>query len=96
MSKKHNPILVEWTDSAQPIAAWMFLENKPGLEIVECVSVGWPVGETDEVLMLAPNLGDIESGGSAQASGFIRIPKSAVTRRVELVVLDGDPSLRSG
>ena len=43
------------------------------------------VGETDEVLMLAPNLGDIESGGSAQASGFIRIPKCAVTRRIKLV-----------
>jgi len=49
------------------------------------VSVGWAVGETEAVLMLAPNLGDIESGGSAQASGFIRIPKSAVTRRVELI-----------
>ena len=35
--------------------------------------------------MLAPNLGDIESGGSAQASGFIRIPKCAVTRRITLV-----------
>jgi hypothetical protein len=85
MSKKHNPILVEWTDSAQPIAAWMFLAKKPSLEIIECVSVGWVVGETDEVLMLAPNLGDIESGGSAQASGFIRIPKSAVTRRIKLI-----------
>ena len=85
MSKKDSPILVEWTDSAQPIAAWMFLENKPRLEVIECVSVGWSVGETDEVLMLAPNLGDIESGGSAQASGFIRIPKSAVTRRVGLI-----------
>ena len=40
MPKKHNPILVEWIDSAQPIAAWMFLENKPGLEIVECVKPG--------------------------------------------------------
>ena len=85
MSKMDNPILVEWTDSAQPIAAWMFLENKPRLEVIECVSVGWSVGETDEVLMLAPNLGDIESGGSAQASGFIRIPKSAVTRGVHLI-----------
>ena len=85
MPKMDNPILVEWTDSAQPIAAWMFLENKPRLEVIECVSVGWSVGETDEVLMLAPNLGDIESGGSAQASGFIRVPKSAVTRRVGLI-----------
>ena len=85
MSNPDNPILVEWIDSAQPISAWMFLENKPSLEIIQCVSVGWAVGETDEVLMLAPNLGYIESGGSGQASGFIRIPKSAVTRRVELI-----------
>ncbi|MDB9999443.1 hypothetical protein OAE16_03285 [Porticoccaceae bacterium] len=85
MPNPDNPILVEWTDSAQPISAWIFLKNKPRLEIIQCVSVGWSVGETDEVLMLAPNLGDIESGGSGQASGFIRIPKSAVTRRVELI-----------
>ena len=38
MPKEDNPILVEWSDSAQPIAAWMFLENKPGLEIVGCMS----------------------------------------------------------
>ena len=85
MPNPDNPILVEWIDSAQPISAWMFLEKKPRLETIQCVSVGWLVGESDEVLMLAPNLGDIESGGSGQASGFIRIPKSAVTRRVELI-----------
>ena len=85
MANPDNPILVEWIDSAQPISAWMFLENKPSLEIIQCVSVGWVVGETEVVLMLAPNLGDIESGGSGQASGFIRIPKSAVTRWVVMV-----------
>ena len=90
MANPDNPILVEWIDSAQPISAWMFMENKPSLEIIQCVSVGWVVGETDEVLMLAPNLGDIESGGSGQASGFIRIPKSAVTRRVELMASNAD------
>jgi len=90
MANPDNPILVEWIDSAQPISAWMFLEKKPSLEIIQCVSVGWVVGETDDVLMLAPNLGDIESGGSGQASGFIRIPKSAVTRRVELMASNAD------
>ena len=90
MANPDNPILVEWIDSAQPISAWMFLESKPRLEIIQCVSVGWVVGETDDVLMLAPNLGDIESGGSGQASGFIRIPKSAVTRRVELMASNAD------
>ena len=92
MSKQDNPILVEWLDSMQPVSAWMFLSDKPNLEVIQCVSVGWLVGETDEMLMLAPNLGDIESGGSGQGSGFIRIIKSAVTRRVVLVE-DADASL---
>jgi hypothetical protein len=35
--------------------------------------------------MLAPNLADIESGGSTQASEFLRIPKSAVTRQIKLI-----------
>lgn len=77
-------MLVEWVDSAQPVSAWHLLEDAPGVEVVECASVGWLVGESKQVLMLAPNLGDIQSGGSAQASGFIRIPKAAVTRKVEL------------
>ena len=85
MPNNDNPILVEWIDSAQPVAAWMFLDNMPRMEVIECVSVGWLVAETDKVLMLAPNLGDVESEGSAQGSGFIRIAKSTVTRRVVLV-----------
>ena len=85
MSNNDIPILVEWIDSAQPIGAWMFLENMPRMEVIECVSVGWLVAETDEVLMLAPNLGDVKGEGSAQASGFIRIVKAAVTRRIALV-----------
>ena len=85
MSKEDNPILVEWLDSMQPVSAWMVLSDKPNLEVIQCVSVGWLVGETDGMLMLAPNLVDIESGGSAQASGFIRISKTAVTIRIRLV-----------
>lgn len=78
-------VLIEWLDSAQPVAGWHFLEDKPELEVVECVSVGWLVGESEQVVMLAPNIGDVHSGDTAQASGFIRIPKQAVTRRAALV-----------
>ena len=85
MPNRDNPILVEWIDSAQPIATWLFLDNLPRMEVIECVSVGWLVAETDKVLMLAPNLGGIDSEDSAQGCGFIRIPKSAVTRRIALV-----------
>jgi hypothetical protein len=76
-------MLVEWLDSAQPVSGWHFLESPPELEIVECVSVGWLVGQTEQVVMLAPNIGASESG-DAQASGFIRIPRMAVTRMVEM------------
>ena len=69
-------------DSARPISDWMFLENKPSMEVIHVCRL---VAETDELLMLAPNLVDIESGGSAQASGFIRISKTAVTIRIRLV-----------
>jgi hypothetical protein len=77
-------LLVEWVDSAQPISGWRHLSDLPKIEIIECVSVGWQVGKTDSVIMLAPNIGDIESGDNAQASGFIRIPTAAVTRIAEL------------
>lgn len=41
MSNNDNPLLVEWIDSAQPIAAWMFLDNMPRMEVIGCVPVGW-------------------------------------------------------
>ena len=77
-------VLAEWLDSSRPVASWQYLDDMPPLEVVQCVSVGWLVNESGAVVMLAPNLGDYESGGSAQASGYIRIPRAAVTRIVEL------------
>lgn len=76
-------LLVEWEDSAQPLPAWRFLDDAPPLEAIQCVSVGWVVGKANGVLMLAPNIGDAGSG-SAQASGFIRIPLSCVKRTARL------------
>ncbi len=77
-------LLVEWVDSAQPLPSWRHLDDLPPLEILECVSVGWLVGQTDKVKMLAPNLGDVRSDGNRQASGFIRIPVAAITKEVRL------------
>lgn len=81
-------VLIEWEDSAQPVSAWHYLSEMPKLEIVRCVSVGWLVGDMGGVKMLAPNIGDFDSGENAQASGYIRIPSSAVTRVVELKEVD--------
>lgn len=76
-------VLVEWLDSAQPSPGWRFISEPPELEVVRCQSVGWIAGESDEVLMLAPNVGDLGSE-DPQGSGFIRIPKCSITRRVML------------
>ncbi len=83
-------LLVEWVDSAQPVPGWHFLEDAPALAAVRCQSVGWMTGESDEVLMLAQSLGDIE-GDSIQGSGFLRIPKSAIKTTK---VLSGKPHRR--
>jgi hypothetical protein len=77
-------ILVEWEDSTQPLSNWRFLEDAPKLEVIQCVSVGWVVSENERVLMLAPNIGDVESSEGPQGSGFIRIPKATITRTAYL------------
>jgi len=82
---KNKLLLVEWVDSVQPVSAWHFLSDLPPLEVVQCASVGWVVGKTKKVIMLAPNIGGTQSGDSRQGSGFIRIPVAAITRKVELV-----------
>lgn len=81
-------VLIEWLDSAQPLPGWRHLDDLPELEAVRCLSVGWLVAESDGVKMLAPNLGDVDSSGNAQASGFMRIPSVAITRQVPLVEND--------
>ena len=81
---KQKLVLIEWVDSSQPIPGWHFMNDMPDLEIVHCVSVGWIVRANKSVKMLAPNMGDIKSKGSAQASGFIRIPTAAIVREVAL------------
>lgn len=77
-------LCIEWEDSAQPSPGWRYLNEPPPLEAVRCYSVGWLVAENERVVMLAPNLGDVDSDDGAQGSGFIRIPVSAIVRSMEL------------
>ena len=76
-------VLVEWVDSARPVAEWRFLSDAPEPTVIECKSVGWVVRETESVLMLAPNIGDVGTE-SEQGCGFIRIPKASITRRASV------------
>jgi hypothetical protein len=78
-------VLVEWEDSAQPIAGWRYLDDDgPGEwgEVVLCRSVGWLVHDDDRVTALAQNRGTL--GGDVQVSGVIRIPTRSITRIVDI------------
>lgn len=86
--KRPQLFLIEWVDSAQPIPAWRYLDDLPPLVVVKCRSVGWLVAEGRGVVLIAPNLGNVETGGNAQGSGFIRIPAASITRRYRLVESD--------
>jgi hypothetical protein len=76
-------VMLEWEDSAQPVETWQWADDYRLPEIVTCVSVGFLIAETKRAFAVAPNLGDI-GRERIQASGIIRIPRSAVRRVVHL------------
>jgi hypothetical protein len=76
-------VMLEWEDSAQPIDHWQWVDDYRMPEVVKCVSVGFLISKTKQAVALAPNLGDI-GRERVQASGILRIPRSAVRRLVEL------------
>lgn len=67
-------VLIEWVDSARPVAEWRYVNDAPNMDIVCCMSVEWVISENKQVLILAPNIGD-KNSESKHACGFIRIPK---------------------
>lgn len=77
---KPRLVMIDWVDSAQPLGAWRFLDSLPPIDAVICKSVGWLVGQTKLVKMLAPNVALDDKGGYEQGSGFIRIPVRCIVR----------------
>lgn len=78
-------VMIEWLDSSQPLPGWRYLSDMPPAEVVSCVSVGWLLGDGDEVKVLAPNMGNLDDEDAMQASGIIRIPACCVKRVAKLV-----------
>jgi len=68
---------VEWEDSAQPTANWQWVDEYILEDAICCTSVGYLVSETPSAIALAANLGDT---ARTQASGILRIPRSAIRR----------------
>ena len=80
---KHKILIVEWEDSSQPVSEWQWADDYAIPEIVRCISVGFLIARTRNAIALAPNIGDPEKD-RLQASGIIRIPRSAIRRIDEL------------
>lgn len=76
-------VRVEWEDSARPIPAWQWIDDYELPETVRCLSVGYLIADQKGAIAIAPNLGDLEQD-CIQASGIIRIPRSAIRRMVTL------------
>lgn len=81
-------VLIEWEDSARPVAAWAYLADFEKPSVVKCVSVGWLIHDDADVKALAPNMGELGNADALQVSGVIRIPARCVTRLVRLAEPD--------
>jgi hypothetical protein len=76
-------VLIEWEDSQRPLSPWQWVDEYSLPDAVLCHSVGFLIAQTKKALALAPNLGDVECERH-QASGIIRIPRSAVRKITNL------------
>jgi len=77
-------VMIEWEDSAQPIASWSYLSSFEPTGIVRCASVGWLIRDGTDFKALAPNMGAINDERSLQVSGVIQIPTGCVLRVTQL------------
>ena len=81
MANSPQLVLIEWTDSGQPIPSWQWLSDLGPRRAHKCVSVGFLVQDDEQTKVLAPNLG--ASNGNEdwdQASGLFTIPTAAITK----------------
>jgi hypothetical protein len=74
-------VRIEWEDSARLVSARQWIDDYEVPQTVTCIWVGFLIAQTDDALALAPNLGDI-GHEQVQASGIIRIPKSAIRGKI--------------
>jgi hypothetical protein len=65
------------------LLAWGWLDEYTLPEVVQCVSVGFLVAETEAALALAPDLADLEQERT-QGSDVSRIPRGAVRQIADL------------
>lgn len=86
-AKRHGApydiVIVKWEDSRQPVSAWDWVDHYENPSVVRCISVGYLIAETTDVIALAQNLGDLDHD-RRQASGVVRIPVLCIRSMVKV------------
>jgi hypothetical protein len=95
MSTGCRLVIIRWQDSRQPCGQWRYLKALPDQRPVEVASVGWLLKDTDEVKVLAQNIGDLAHPENAQASGIMTIPTRCVLS-IETLTEEGAPTFSAG
>ncbi len=95
MSGDCRLVIIRWQDSRQPCGQWRYLSSLPEQKAVEVASVGWLITDTDEVKVLAQNIGDLGSPQNAQASGIMTIPTRCILS-IETLTEIGGPNVSAG
>lgn len=93
-------VLIEWDDAQSEGDAWQSFATedikKSVLMLQKCISVGWLLKETKDILWLAPHLAlKNEVDTDYQRFGAIHIPKFAITKRITLIDHDEIKNLQN-
>ena len=73
-------VLIRWRDAYGCSSIWYSIKEAIEPPPHECLSVGWKVKETDEVVVIVPHLSVAHKdiGAEEQGCGDMTIPKSVI------------------
>lgn len=74
LERQHRLVLVHWLDSSSHRGVWKSLDDLRSNLVLECVSVGFVIWDSPEMLTLAAHVTEF------QGSGDMAIPKCAITK----------------
>ena len=86
-------VLIEWLDSAQPVAAWRFIEDIGNEAPHRCQTVGHLIHDGDDSKVVALSIATVDGTDTwGQAAGVTTIPACSVIRLVDLTSASAAPS----
>jgi hypothetical protein len=72
-------VMIYWLDSCD-IAGWKRLDSWPGVRTLQCVSVGYLIGEDAHSKTISPHLAYPDDETNTSGAGIMVIPTRAITK----------------